>query len=448
MAAHLNLGDFFQPFEIWRHHRRMERLQWEPPDRVRAERDLLLGRVLRHAAAQVPRYQSVRLRYGGTAADLELFPFLTKADARADRAALIADDARRYSPRAVVTSGTTGLPFEVLLDRASFAMEFAHYWRHWSWAGYRLGDRFAEFSTAHFVDRPAQEFIHQRAAGRLILNAAFLDRARVRAHAERIRLHRVRFIKSAPSTLAAFCGLCSDLGISIDGVRAVFLQGETLRPDQRQTVERFFNCKVYNSYGQMERVAAIAECPAGRLHALEDYGYVEWTRETESRLIDEPAPDRTAEVYPARIIATSLHNFAMPLIRYETGDRVWLDAVPAPCPCGRSFRTVRRVDGRSEDVLVTPDGRVLAAAYLSLCGIPGVRSFAIVQDQPDHAGVELWIPEGISDEAAAAALRTARERLTSMAGPSMRLTLDRVKEAEGRLLRTGSKFRTVVNLIR
>ena len=30
-----------------------------------------------------------------------------------------------------------------LLDRRARALEFCFYWRHWGWAGYRLGDRFA-----------------------------------------------------------------------------------------------------------------------------------------------------------------------------------------------------------------------------------------------------------------------------------------------------------------
>ena len=48
-----------------------------------------------------------------------------------------------------------------------------------------------------------------------------------------------------------------------------------------------------------------------------------------------------------------LHNFAMPLIRYAIGD---LAEVGAACPCGRTLPVLRRVLGRTRDMLVLPSG--------------------------------------------------------------------------------------------
>jgi phenylacetate-coenzyme A ligase PaaK-like adenylate-forming protein len=45
-----------------------------------------------------------------------------------------------------------------------------------------------------------------------------------------------------------------------------------------------------------------------------------------------------------RVVVTSLHNFATPLIRYELGD---LAEFGAPCACGRSLPVISRVLGRS-----------------------------------------------------------------------------------------------------
>ena len=56
-------------------------------------------------------------------------------------------------------------------------------------------------------------------------------------------------------------------------------------------------------------------------------------------------------------MATGFFNPAMPLLRYDTGDL----AVPleTPCPCGRALPAVREVQGRFDDLLVTPSGRVV-----------------------------------------------------------------------------------------
>ena len=55
-------------------------------------------------------------------------------------------------------------------------------------------------------------------------------------------------------------------------------------------------------------------------------------------------------------VCTGLFNDEMPLIRYRLGDR-GARAPEAPCPCGRSLAALASVDGRSDDVLYTRDGR-------------------------------------------------------------------------------------------
>ncbi len=410
MAAHLDLGIFAQPLEVLRFHRSMERLQWERPERVRDFQMDLLRRVLDHAARSVPHYRALGLGAGkdaGPAERLAALPLLSRSAVRTRRGQLIAEDRSRHRPQEVLTSGSSGEPARLLLDRRSFAMEFAHYWRHWSWAGYRLGDPFAEFSTAHFLER-REMFILQRPARRLLLNAVRLDARSAAEHAGRIRRHGARFIKSAPSTLAAFCSLCEEAGVRVEGVRAVFCQGETFRPDQRRRIEAFFGCKAYDAYGQMERVASIAECPRGRMHVLQDYGFVE--------RVPEPG---TASV---RIVGTSFYNRSMPLLRYDTGDLAADDAEQELCPCGRSFPTIGRIEGRSEDALTPPDGRIVPAAYLALDGIEGLENFRIIQEGPDRARVLALVRE--SPAAAETTRKAVLERMERVAGPGMRFVFE------------------------
>ncbi|MDP2324420.1 MAG: phenylacetate--CoA ligase family protein, partial [Gammaproteobacteria bacterium] len=55
-----------------------------------------------------------------------------------------------------------------------------------------------------------------------------------------------------------------------------------------------------------------------------------------------------------RIVVTSLHNLATPLIRYEIGDYA---EVGGPCRCGRGLPVLARVQGRVRNLVRTPDGR-------------------------------------------------------------------------------------------
>ena len=54
-----------------------------------------------------------------------------------------------------------------------------------------------------------------------------------------------------------------------------------------------------------------------------------------------------------RVVLTDLHNFTMPLIRYEIGDYA---EVGPPCACGRGLPVLARILGRSRNMLTLPAG--------------------------------------------------------------------------------------------
>jgi phenylacetate-CoA ligase len=55
-----------------------------------------------------------------------------------------------------------------------------------------------------------------------------------------------------------------------------------------------------------------------------------------------------------RVVATPLHNFAMPLVRYDIGD---FAEVGEPCDCGRGLPVLKRILGRVRNMLTTADGK-------------------------------------------------------------------------------------------
>ena len=88
-----------------------------------------------------------------------------------------------------------------------------------------------------------------------------------------------------------------------------------------------------------------------------------------------------------RVVITTLHNFAMPLIRYDIGDYAEVGEL---CPCGRGLPVLRRVVGRQRNMAVLPDGRTIWPCMSDrfLRGesggtMPPVRQFQIIQTEPD-----------------------------------------------------------------
>jgi phenylacetate-coenzyme A ligase PaaK-like adenylate-forming protein len=85
------------------------------------------------------------------------------------------------------------------------------------------------------------------------------------------------------------------------------------------------------------------DCPehAGR-HVFEDLVIVENVDAD-----DRPVPDGQPG---ARLLVTNLWNRTQPVIRYELSDIVALES--AACRCGRTFRRIVSLEGRSDDILV------------------------------------------------------------------------------------------------
>ena len=266
----------------------LERSQWFTREQLREYQEERLRGVIENAYAHVPYYRnlfrSLSLTPGDfrTLADLRSLPLPSKGTVRNEFEQLRADNAQHHYPRVEHTSGTSGEPLRFLLDKPSNVLEFAYYWRHWSWAEYRLGMRFAELSSAYFLRRgrlAEQPVALQRIPGRLLLNSLNLSAGRVRAQVSAIRRYRPLFLKGTPSALYYFALFLREIGITDLSFRAVFATGEVILPAQRAGIEATLHCKMYDSYGHMERTIAVSECPSGGYHIIPEYGVLELLEE-------------------------------------------------------------------------------------------------------------------------------------------------------------------------
>ena len=166
-------------------------------------------------------------------------------------------------------------------------------------------------------------------------------------------------------------------------IRAIVASAEVMTPDMRNTVEQVFGKPVYDRYGNRECGAIASECGhhAG-LHVNESDCLIE---------IDSPDPFHI----PGQILVTYLRNFAMPLVRYETGD-VAIFASRDMCACGRTTLRLSPVLGRQSDLIRTEDGNFIHGEFFThvLYGTDAVREFQFVQDALDRYTLRLVADRG------------------------------------------------------
>ncbi|MGQ0741902.1 MAG: phenylacetate--CoA ligase family protein [Alphaproteobacteria bacterium] len=130
-----------------------------------------------------------------------------------------------------------------------------------------------------------------------------------------------------------------------ESLQALLAISEQLTMGMRARVERSFGVPVHQNYGLNEVGIVACRCEAGCYHVHSEHCLVE--------IIDETGRVCTpGEV--GRIIVTSLTNFAMPLIRYDTEDLAL--AIVQDCPCGRVLPSFGYIEGRYGRVAHLPAG--------------------------------------------------------------------------------------------
>ena len=131
--------------------------------------------------------------------------------------------------------------------------------------------------------------------------------------------------------------------------------GEVTTEQTRAMIERGFKCPVMDFYSGSEfGPVAIEDCRSRRLYVCEESVFVEFRSRHDFAEADEGLVE---------LVFTPFYNYAMPLIRYATGDFAVVNS--APPPDGRTLRRLERVAGRERNFFILPSGRLWWPTYQS-----------------------------------------------------------------------------------
>ncbi len=326
-----------------------------------------LRRVLQVAADSVPYYQAlfeklaVSPQQGGDFEVLRRLPVLSKHDVQGNEAALCA----RKMPRGekvyawFQSSGTTGRATRVLHTHRSnlvFNLLVQRQFRWFRWDPMRLRGEIRNYGLlppradgSRQAPGAACRQDFWRYAGRFFKTGPQAGLCATNP----IERQLAWLQETAPSYLTANASVLDRLawfaeGKAVpDGLESVHSISEQMTETMRARVERNLGVVVNESYGLNEIGIVALRCAAGRYHVQIEHCIVEV-------LDDSGAPCAPGTV--GRLVVTGLNNFAMPLLRYETGDLA--AAAEGPCPCGRSLPAFgelvgryRRLAGLPEDTL-------------------------------------------------------------------------------------------------
>ena len=385
--------------------------QWWPAEQLRARQFDQLQLLLRHAAATVP-FHAERLRRSGIDPNEPLteeawarLPILTRRDARdaGDLLNATSIPASHGITGETTTGGSTGIPVRVRRSAVDGLLWSAVAIREEIWhcddmLGFKVRVRgppsgLTEEQRRQLRSADGLQSASWGAPAALLWQtgrSAILDyTAPVSRQAEFLRRMEAMYLFTVPSNLRLLLGHCRDNHIVLPDLRAVWTISEVVDESLRKFCNDIFGVRIVSNYSAAETGYIALQCPDhDHYHVQSEVIFVEVLNDTGN-------PCAPGEI--GRVVVTPLHNFAMPLLRYELGDEA---EVGAPCPCGRGLPVLRRVVGRTLDYLTLPSGekRRPIVHHYRLSAIAAIREFQIVQRSLGRIEVLMVLSRPLSAE--------------------------------------------------
>lgn len=366
----------------------LEHSQWLAPEALEVRQFTQLTETVRHAHATVPHYRSAFDAAGyvpGAGLDAGAFrrlPLVTRVELQSGGRNLWSTQVPPAHGRAREsrTSGSTGMPVVFLSNDLT-----QYYWnaltlRDHLWHRRDLSGRLAairlKVQEAEWGGWGAPVDIVARSGP----SSTLLVSHDVDVQLDWLASRNPDYLLSFPSNIEALARRCLERGIRLPALREVRSVGEMLPPGLREIVRASWGVPLVDIYSSSETGYIALQCPeTGNYHVQSESVYVEILRADGSACL----PGETG-----RVVVTALHNFAMPLIRYDIGD--YAEAGEA-CACGRGLPVIRRVLGRVRNMVRLPGGGTHWPLLGALTALPSemVRQFQCVQTALDRVEVRL-----------------------------------------------------------
>jgi phenylacetate-CoA ligase len=169
-------------------------------------------------------------------------------------------------------------------------------------------------------------------------------------------------------------------------LREVRTIGETVDATLREACRDVLGVPIVDLYSSEEMGYIALQCPtSSAYHVMSESVMVEI-------IGDNGLPCAPGEV--GQLVATNLHNAAMPLVRYALGDYA---EAGFPCACGRGLLTIARVIGKVRNLITLPDGRRFRPIFVKdIEMFPMVRQYQMIQHTLHEIEVRLVVDEPLS----------------------------------------------------
>jgi phenylacetate-CoA ligase len=406
-------------------------------DELSELRNLAFVKLIQHSYKNVLYYKKIMDEYGISPTsiqsldDLNRFPILTKDAVRSAgkelRAQNIPDNL--CVPRR--SGGTTGEPIISYVDRRAQALETYAARRGQQWMGWHPGIKIVQLFGGS-LGLPEKLSLRDRARdyalGYVFLPAFGLNEKNVFEYIQTIDRAGECILNGYASALYNLAIYANELGVYPHNVKLVFSTSEVMPSEWKKTISKVFSCPVKSYYG-------CGEINSLGFQVKKEGSY--WIPDEHVHLESINKEQHFHSDKEQTLLATTLFNFAQPLIRYENGD---LGVVTKPGESHPTRHCISSLTGRSADMFIRTDGSrissILGTYIIQRTQLP-VKKYQIIQHAVDLIEFRYEPNEDISTQE----LQVVTKILRDYIGPKLKVEYNLTNEF---LLSGAGKFRIMV----
>ena len=387
----------------------LEQTQWWPVKTLEAQQMAQLTTLLAHAYQFVPFYRD-RLQFLATGKsraltyeELRKIPILSRQDVQDYAKDLLSQNIpQEHLPTAQnTTSGSTGKPVTFQVTRMSGLFLRALNLRSHLWHQHNLQAKVAAIKVPRnrwakpgsSANGPANKPSKQAGIrwADCFPSGIALEFDSGRTITEQLawlQQEKPEHLLTYPSNLLALAQQALADGVALPSLKNLSTFGEVLTPKIRQACREAWGLPIVDIYSCQEMGVLALQCPEHEHYHIQSESVIVEV------LDDAGLPCQPGQV--GRVVLTDLHNYAMPLIRYEIGDYA---EVGEPCSCGRKLPVLTQVLGRTRNMLVLPSGEKLWPSFVlsNWAKIAPIKQLQVIQHSLKDMEVKMVLAAAMED---------------------------------------------------
>ncbi|HAC33995.1 MAG TPA: phenylacetate--CoA ligase family protein [Gammaproteobacteria bacterium] len=333
----------------------LDRSQWWSPERLLENQLQQLKKLIEHAVKKTDWYAAdpvwreiANQQHPLTQDQLSTLPILQRRDLQNQLPALTATNLPKAHGQLIelATSGSTGTPLKGWETELNQFFWGGFTLRNHLWHNHNFDGKFAAIRT-----RVGRQTLPNWGPA---VSAAFTTGPAVTLgidtpigeQAAWLADQQPDYLISHASNLKALAHYSINYKTRLESLNAVISFGERPADGLDDLIGTAWGARFEDIYSAEELGTIALQCPdqPQNYHVMAEHLLVE--------LLDTHGK-RCQPGAAGRVVVTALHNFAMPLIRYELGDYARLGS---QCTCGRGLPVLTEILGRARNMITLPDG--------------------------------------------------------------------------------------------